>query len=181
MRGAFTLLELMTVVALMGLLGSLSAAAWGAMRRNQADRLAQGALECFVQTAADVAKTEETTVALVFRTHEIAEDADFDKEKVCRAFAVRPVGRVSKLEDGHPWDEFADEGPVRLDEGEPAFSLVAGTGDWKVGDPYGRAFSVLELPRGYWVDDGVVTIVPAESGTATVCGSLVLKKEGRAE
>ena len=173
-RRAFTLMELMAVVGLMGLLGSLSFVAWGAVTRRQADRSAREAVRTFVQSAVDVSGQEETRLAIYFRTHEIAGDEDFAAEKACRAFAVRPAGRVSRIEDGRAWDDFADEGEVCLDEGEPAFPLAGERSEWKVGDPYGRAFAVLELPRGYWVEDCRIEIVPTGDGKASESGSAAL-------
>lgn len=173
-RRAFTLVELTAVIGLMGLLASLSVVAWGAVTRHQADRSAREAVRAFVQSAVEAAEQEETRLAVYFRTHDIAGDEDFAAEKACRAFAVRPVGRVSRIEGGRAWDDFADEGAVCLDEGEPAFPLAGESAEWKVGDPYGRAFAVAELPRGYWVKDCRLAIVPTGDGKAAVNGTFVL-------
>ena len=158
MKRAFTLIELMTVAGLMGLLATLSVVSWGVVTKGMSDRAAHEALEGFVRSAARVAAEDETRVVLRFCTHVIPADDDFDAEKICRAVAVRAAGRVSKLADGHPWDEFAEEGPVRLDELADVFPMTGGGADWKVGDLYGRAFAILELPRHYYVEDGVVTV-----------------------
>lgn len=158
MKRAFTLVELMTVAGLMGLLATLSVVAWGAVTKGMSDRAAHEALEGFVRSAAGVAAEGESRVVLRFRTHVIPADDDFDEEKVCRAVAVRAVGRVSKLDDGVAWDEFAEEGPVRLDEMPDVFPMTGDGGDWKVGDSYGLGFATLELPRHYRVEDGVVPV-----------------------
>lgn len=158
MKRAFTLVELMTVAGLMGLLATLSVVAWGVVTKGMSDRAAYAALEEFVRSAARVAAEDEVRVVLRFRTHVIPADDDFDEEKVCRAVAVRASGRVTRLADGHPWDEFAEEGPVRLDETPDAFAMSGDGADWKVGDLYGRAFATLELPRHYFVEDGVVAV-----------------------
>ena len=156
MKRAFTLIELMAVVGLMGLLATLSVVAWGAVSKGMSDREAHDALEDFVRSAAHTAAMEETRVVIRFRTHVIAFNDDFAEEKVCQAVAVRAVGRVSRIVDAHPWDEFADEGPVRLDELTDVFPMTGDGADFKVGDLYGRVFATMTLPRHYYVDDGVV-------------------------
>lgn len=158
MKRAFTLVELMAVAGLMGLLATLSVVAWGTVTKGMADRTAREALEGFVRSAARVAETDGARVFLRFRTHTIPADDVFDEERVCRAMAVRAAGRVTRLADGHPWDEFADEGPVRLDATPDVFPMAGEGADWKVGDLYGRGFATLELPRHYFVEDGRVAI-----------------------
>lgn len=175
MRRGFTLIELMVVVGLMALLGSISVMAWGTVAREVSDRSAREALQGFLQEGVGTSEAESTRVVLRFRNHVIAKDEDHDEMKVCRAQAIKPIGRVSKIEEGVPWDEFADEGPVRLDGEVPALPLSGDVAAWKVGDPYGRAVAELELPQGYWVEEGEVSIVPAEDGKAQVNGSVALK------
>ena len=163
-KRAFTLIELMAVVGLMGLLATLSVVAWGAITRGMSDRAAHEALEGFVRSALREARTEGSPVVLRFRTYVIPADDDFAEEKFCRAVAVRAAGRVSRLLDGHPWDEFAEEGSVRLDETPDVVPMTGDCTEWKVGDRYGRVFATLELPRRYYVEDGIVTT----SGSVTL-------------
>ena len=175
MRKAFTLIELMAVVSLMALLGTISVVAWGTVTRDRADRSARASLQSFVRSAAGAVEADGVKVVLRFRSHVLEKDDANDEEKVCRAVAVRPAGWVSKITEGCPWDEFADEGPVRLDTDPQILPLSGDVGEWKIGQPYGRAFSILELPSGYCVDDGDVPIAPSEYGKATLYGSIVLK------
>lgn len=173
-KRAFTLVELMAVVGLMGLLATLSVVAWGSISKGMSDRAAHEALEGFVRSSLRVARMEESPVVLRFRTYVIPADDDFEEEKICRAVAVRAAGRVSRLLDGHPWDEFAEEGPVRLDETQDLIAMTGDGAEWKVGDPYGRVFATLELPRHYFVEDGVMTT----SGSVTL---LSVRQDGTVE
>ena len=184
MKRAFTLVELMTVAGLIGLLATVSVVSWGAVSKGRADRAAHEALEGFVRSALRVAATDGTRVVLRFRTHRIPAGEDFGEERRCRAVAIRAVGRVSAIEDGHPWDEFADEGSVRLDETPAAYPLAGDVATWKVGDPYGRAIATMELPHRYFVADGDVTLLPTATDTVTMSGSISLsceRPDGRIE
>ena len=140
----FTLVELLAVVGILSMLGGVAVAAGFAVARDVSDRSAREMLVGFLRNA------------------------------VGRAFAVRATGRVSAIVDGHPWDEFADEGPVRLDDSSEVFPLAAVQTEWRVGAPYGTAFAALELPKGYWVEKGIVAFVPSTGSRSQMEGRVAL-------
>ena len=173
LRG-FTLVELLAVVGILSMLGGVAVAAGFAVARDVSDRSAREMLVGFLRNAAEISSTENVRVVVHFRDHEIAATDDLDAEPVGRAFAVRATGRVSAIVDGHPWDEFADEGPVRLDDSPEVFPLAAVQTEWRVGAPYGTAFAALELPKGYWVEKGIVAFVPSTGSRSQMEGRVAL-------
>lgn len=111
MRKAFTLLELMVVVAIMAALATLSINGYRALTKGMQDRSALVAVQTLVDAARQRAEIDRKP-ALVFFYDELLTKADESKgtDLVGRgiAIAVRPIGRISAVDGNYFCDEFGD-------------------------------------------------------------------------
>lgn len=110
-RKAFTLLELMVVVAIMAALATLSVGGYRALAKGMKDRSAIVAVQTLVDAARQRAGIDRSTVAVYFYD-ELLQKADDSTgaDTVGRgvAVAVRPAGRISAVDGQAFYDEFAD-------------------------------------------------------------------------
>ena len=110
MKKAFTLVELLVVIALMGLLGSISIGGYAAITRGMEIRAAIDSARSLVQAAQQRAQIDRART-YVFLFNEVLK-ADSDMSPGVAAgmmIAVRPTGRVSAVStDGYICDEFND-------------------------------------------------------------------------
>lgn len=108
-RNAFTLVELLVVVAVMGLLGTLSVGSYRAMRRGMADRAAMENTERFMRAACQRSLIDRTPVDVYFWNELIREaSAASPAVIVGKAVAVRRAGRISSVSGRYLVDEFGD-------------------------------------------------------------------------
>lgn len=171
MRKAFTLLELLTVIGMMSVLGAVSVVAGLSVSRGLEDRAARQALVGFLSNARRFASVEGVRTEVVFTRYDLAETEDDPPAEMCRAVAGICGGRITRIEAGHPWDEFAEGGTTALDETPGVFLFP---GEQKIGSEYGIAVLTLELPKDYTVEAGRVRFVPTADGFVQMDGSVTL-------
>ena len=112
MKRAFTLLELLVVVAIMGLLGTISVGGYRQMQRGMEERSALETASRFIRMAYQRAQIDRKPTAVYFwnETMREADSEGYENEIVVgKAVAVRQHGRISGLNGGDGLvDEFAD-------------------------------------------------------------------------
>ena len=110
MRKAFTLIELMIVVGLMGLMAVISIGSYSAITRGMNDRAALDAAKSLADAALQRAALDRSK-AYIYLFNEVTKlDDDMEAGIVCgMAIAVRPIGRITQVpEGGFYCDEFGD-------------------------------------------------------------------------
>ena len=113
MSRAFTLLELLVVVAIMGLLGTVSVGGYRAMQRGMEERGVMDNVNMFIRAAYQRAQIDRQPVFVYFWNETLRKESDDGNESlivVGKAVAVRRAGRVTKLNTARAYlfDEFAD-------------------------------------------------------------------------
>lgn len=108
-KNAFTLVELLVVVAVMGLLGTLSVGSYRAMRRGMADKAAMENTTRFMRAACQRSLIDRTPVDVYFWNELVKEGTDASPAIVVgKAVAVRRAGRISSVSGMYLVDEFGD-------------------------------------------------------------------------
>ncbi len=113
-RGAFTLVELMVVVGLMAMLGTISIAGYFSAVRGMADRGAMQDTISLIRLAQQVCLIDQTPTAVLFYNRQTqVEGGDVSSEEaqassVGAAIAIKMAGRISYVYDDIIVDEFAD-------------------------------------------------------------------------
>ena len=128
MRKAFTLIELLAVIGIMGLLGTISVGGYRAMQRGMEERGAIQNANQFIRSAYERAQIDRVPVKVCFWNELIREETDNDPMIVVgRAVAVRCSGRISKVSGDLLLDEFSDLSAYRLrfDEDEDREATAA--------------------------------------------------------
>lgn len=114
-RSAFTLIELLMVVMIMGLLGTLTVGGYRAMQRGMEERGVMENVNHFIRAAYRRAQTDRQPVAVYFWNETLREETDSETLIVVgKAVAVRRAGRVSRFFDPYIFDEFGDLEKERL-------------------------------------------------------------------
>ena len=109
MRKAFTLLELLVVVGIMGLLGTVSIGAYRSVVRGMEERGAVQNASQFVRAAFQRAMIDRQPTAIYFWNETIRASSDDENEIVVgKAVAVRRAGRITGVDSNYLYDEFAD-------------------------------------------------------------------------
>lgn len=110
MRKAFTLLELLAVIAIMGMLGVAAAASYGALIAGMNDRGACAAASAILRGAKERAHVDRMPTVVYCYNVCIKEPASDDDSGVVVGVmtAIRRVGRISYVRDRFLFDEFAD-------------------------------------------------------------------------
>lgn len=109
MKKAFTLVELLVVIGLMGLMGSIAVAGYSAVVRGMSDRAAIDAAKGVVDAAVQRANLDGTATYLYLFNEVTKIDSDMAPGAASGLIiAVRPVGRISAVVNGLYCDEFAD-------------------------------------------------------------------------
>ena len=109
MKKAFTLLELLVVIGLMGLLGTITVGGYRAMQRGMEERGVMENVNAFVETAYDRAQIDRQPTAIYFWNETLRAASDDETELVVgKAVAVRRYGRLSRVSGTKLIDEFAD-------------------------------------------------------------------------
>lgn len=109
MKKAFTLLELLVVVAIMGLLGAASVGGYRAMQRGMEERGAMQNANQFIRSAYQRSTIDRTLVAIHFWNETLQEESDTSRLVVVgKAVAVRRAGRITGKDGNNLIDEFGD-------------------------------------------------------------------------
>ena len=109
MKRGFTLLELLVVIGIMGLLGTVSIGGYRAITRGMEERGAIDNASQFIHAAFQRALIDRQPVAIYFWNETIkGETADDNAIVVGKAVAVRYAGRLSRVNSDMLYDEFAD-------------------------------------------------------------------------
>ena len=116
-RNAFTLIELLMVIAIMGILGSITVGGYRAMQRGMEERGVMENVNHFIRSAYRRAQIDRQPVAVCFWNETLREETDTEPLVVVgKAVAVRRKGRFSRVIDPYLYDEFSDLDKDRLIE-----------------------------------------------------------------
>ena len=108
-RKAFTLVELMVVVGIMGLMGTLSVGGYRAMRVGMEEKGVMQNVNTFIRAAYQRAQIDRQPTAIFFWNETLRARSDDNNEIVVgKAVAVRRAGRFSEADSTYLYDEFAD-------------------------------------------------------------------------
>lgn len=109
MKKAFTLVELLLVIALMGIMGTLAVGGYAAVTRGMSERAALAAARSVVDAAFQRAQIDRTKTYLFLFNEVIKVDSDTESGIAQGiAVAVRQCGRVSMVSGNMIYDEFGD-------------------------------------------------------------------------
>lgn len=111
MKKAFTLIELMVVMAIMASLAAMAIGGYRAFVKGMGDRSALVAVQSLIDMSVQRAEVDRRPVAIYFYDELLQKDDESrgrDKRGNGIAVAVRPVGRVTKVDGELIYDEFAD-------------------------------------------------------------------------
>lgn len=110
MRKGFTLLELLAVVAIMGMLGVAAAASYGALTNGMKDRGTCAAATALLRGAKERARIDRMPTVVYCYNVCIRESKHQDDSSIVvgRMTAIRRVGRISYIRDRYLFDEFSD-------------------------------------------------------------------------
>ena len=109
MKKAFTLIELMLVITLMGVMSTLAVGAYSAVTRGMSDRAALDAAASVVDAAYQRAQMDRANTYLLYYDEVLRKDSD-DQAGVAQGvvIAVRPCGRITYVDGSEYYDEFGD-------------------------------------------------------------------------
>lgn len=110
-KRAFTLVELLVVVGIMGLLGTVSVGGYRAMQRGMEERGVMENVNTLVRTAFERAQIDRQPTIIYFWNETLKSSMDNAKESdsvVGHAVAVRRHGRISGMTGSYLLDEFGD-------------------------------------------------------------------------
>ena len=109
MKKAFTLLELLVVMGIIGLMGTISVGGYRAMQRGMEERGVLQNVNTMLRAAYQRAQIDRQPVVVYFWNETLREsNAEQNEIVVGRAVAVRRYGRFSDKEGNCLIDEFAD-------------------------------------------------------------------------
>jgi len=116
-RSAFTLIELLMVVLIMAMLGTVTVGGYRAMQRGMEERGVMENANHFIRAAYRRAQIDRQPVAVYFWNETLREETETEPIVVVgKAVAVRRAGRISRCFDSWLYDEFGDLDKERLIE-----------------------------------------------------------------
>ena len=114
-RKAFTLIELLMVILIMGILGSITVGGYRAMQRGMEERGVMENVNHFLRSAYRRAQIDRQPVAVFYWNETLRAETENDTLIVVgKAVAVRRAGRISRVIAEYLYDEFADLDKERL-------------------------------------------------------------------
>jgi len=98
------------VIAIMGLMGSITVGGYRAMRRGMEDRGVMQNVNQFIRSAYQRAQIDRLPVAVYFWNETLKDTKNADEVPIVvgRAVAVRRAGRITKVSGSKLYDEFGD-------------------------------------------------------------------------
>ena len=121
MAKAFTLLELLLVMAIMGLMGTVAVGGYRGMQRGMEERGVMQNVNEFLKSAYSRAQIDRLPVVVYLWNETVQlETKNKDLVVVGHAVAVRPFGRLSGVQGNYLYDEYGD--------------LIASAGESDAGD-----------------------------------------------
>lgn len=109
MKRGFTLIELMVVIGIMAIMGSLTVAGYRQMKRGMEERSVLQNVKEFINGAVQRAQIDRQSVAVYFWNETLRGSAGDSFEVVVgKAIAVRRAGRISNVDGRYLYDEFGD-------------------------------------------------------------------------
>ena len=130
MNKAFTLVELLVVVGIMGLLGTISVGGYRAMQRGMEERGVMENVNTLVRSAFERAQIDRQPTAIYYWNETLRQEDTEGLETevvVGRAVAVRRQGRLSLVAGDKLVDEYADLDQVYRSSAESDSSSSSGT------------------------------------------------------
>lgn len=119
MKRGFTLLELLVVVAIMGLMGTAAVGGYRQMRRGMEERRVVDNVSKFLTLAAERAQIDRQPVSVFYWNEMLREETDDEPEiLVGKAVAVRRSGRITMIVNGCLIDEYGDFEQYEYDKAE---------------------------------------------------------------
>ena len=113
-RAAFTLVELLVVIGLMAMLGTISVTGYYAATRGMADRGAMEDVMSIIRLAQQTCLIDQTPTAVLFYNRQTQEQSanvsseEADASSSGTAIAIKMAGRISYIRNNKLFDEFAD-------------------------------------------------------------------------
>ena len=131
MKKAFTLVELLVVIGIMGLMDTVSVGGYNAMKRGMEERGVMENADAFVRSVYERAQNDRQPTAIFFWNETIRSSTlDENEVVVGKAVAVRRQGRISMVSGELLIDEFADlESLVSPAAGQSEEEVKAGEGE----------------------------------------------------
>lgn len=111
MKRAFTLLELLVVVGIMGLLGTASVGGYRQMRRGMEEKGVLQDANTLIRAAYQRAQVDRQPTAVIFWNETLRAESDSDDGNVIvvgHAVAIRRSGRITQVQGNDLVDEFGD-------------------------------------------------------------------------
>lgn len=110
MKKGFTLLELLIVVGIMAMLGSISVNGYRAVVRGMEERSAISSASAFLRAARQRAQIDNKPICIIYWNEMLKAETDDEPAIIVgKAIAVQQVGRISGVENGNYFlDEFGD-------------------------------------------------------------------------
>ena len=135
MKKAFTLLELLVVIVIMSIMGSLAVSGYRQMRRGMEERSVVQNVNQFIRAAYQRAQIDRQTVGVYFWNETLQEASGNNSLIVVgKAIAVRRFGRISNVQGNYLYDEFGDLNFNRMviNEDEDDYSSSSSSSGGKV-------------------------------------------------
>ena len=190
-RRAFTLVELLMVIAIMALLGTVTVGGYRAMQRGMEERGVMENANHFIRAAYRRAQIDRQPVAVYFWNETLREETETESMIVVgRAVAVRRAGRVSRFLDPYLYDEFGDLDKERLvesSEDEDADNADSGSVEndnlvplYKMNSRTSNGRSLVSQTTKNVTDQNGDTLLSSGRSRDIPCYAYVLKSAGTA-
>ena len=190
-RRAFTLVELLMVIAIMALLGTVTVGGYRAMQRGMEERGVMENANHFIRAAYRRAQIYRQPVAVYFWNETLREETETEPMIVVgRAVAVRRAGRVSRFLDPYLYDEFGDLDKERLvesSEDEDADNADSGSVEndnlvplYKMNSRTSNGRSLVSQTTKNVTDQNGDTLLSSGRSRDIPCYAYVLKSAGTA-
>lgn len=109
MKKAFTLLELLIVVGIMSMLGTISVNGYRAVVRGMEERSAISSASAFLRAARQRAQIDNKPICIFWWNEILREETDDEPPVIVgKAVAVQQTGRFTGVEGDNLFDEFSD-------------------------------------------------------------------------